>query len=205
MGIIIFRSQMMCDTDAMLGEVYEYDWFQFYNDGDLPSDLVVHIGVDLAISMKLRADYFVAVAIGHHLKTNCFWVLEVVRKRCGFKEQTKTIVDMGVRHNASKICIEAVAYQQAQVRQVKDDDVGKYFTVVPVFTNKDKLTRSYKNQGLYEELRVHVRPEMTKLVEEHVLFPSGEHDDIWDATDIAISSAIRRRRRKRREDEPGLL
>lgn len=205
MGIIIFRSQMMCDTDAMVGEVYQYDWFEFYDDIDLPKDLVVYIGVDLAISMDKRADYFVCVAIGHHIQTNTFWILEYVRKRCGFKEQTRVIVDMGVRHGASKISIEAVAYQKVQVTQVKDDEIGKFFTVRPVYTNKDKLTRAYKNQGIYEDGRVKVRRSMTKLVEEHVLFPSSEHDDIWDATDIAISSALRKRRRSRRTEEPGLL
>jgi len=205
MGIIIFRSQMMCDTDAMVGELFQYDWFKFYNDIDLPTDLVVYIGVDLAISMDKRADYFVCVAVGHHVKTNTFWVLEYVRKRCGFKEQTKVIVDMGVRHNAAKISVEAVAYQKAQVNQVKDDDIGKFFTVRPVYTNKDKLTRAYKQQGLFEDGRVYVRSSMTKLIEEHVLFPSSEHDDIWDATDIAITSALKKRRRKRRTEEPGLL
>lgn len=205
MGVIIFRSQMMCDTDAMIGEIFQYDWFKFYNDGDLPTDLVVYIGVDLAISMDKRADYFVCAAVGHHIKTNTFWILEYVRKRCGFKEQTKVIVDMGVRHNAAKVSIEAVAYQKVQVNQVKDDEIGKYFTVRPVYTNKDKLTRAYKQQGLFEDGRVHVRSSMTGLIEEHVLFPSAEHDDIWDAVDIAITSALRKRRRSRRTEEPGLL
>ena len=63
-GLIIFNAQYQCDTEAMKGEIFQYDDCQRVEDSEIPNELRVFMGIDLAISEKEAADKFAVVVVG---------------------------------------------------------------------------------------------------------------------------------------------
>lgn len=197
-GTIIFNAQYQNDTKAMEGKVFKHEWFKFYEA--LPPNLFVWQGVDLAISQRERADYFVIMTIGVDEFGNVY-VMDHLRDRLTFKQQTEAIIRKFEQYSPIRVGIESNAFQAAHVQNLKaTTDVR----AVPIFTEKDKFTRALKLSALFESGRVFLRKDMNELVEELLLFPGGQHDDLFDGLDFAITISSRGVR-KRRTREPGLL
>lgn len=201
-GIIIFNAQYQCDTEAMKGEVFQYDDCQTYEDGDLPEDLRIYMGVDLAISEKDSADKFAIVVIGIDGAKNHF-VLDFYEGQLRFKAQTKKILEYYARWDPIRCGIETVAYQEAQYQNLKDEDQD--LRIKPITTGKDKMTRAWKLSAIFEDKRMFFRKGAHNLLIEHlVLFPNYKFKDLFDALDLAVSASKMKKRKKRRS-EPGLI
>lgn len=203
-GTIIFNAQYQCDTAAMQGEVFQYDHCQIVDDSQIPEGLRMFIGVDLAIGEKEQHDLFALVVLGL-CKQNNRYVIEYVDGHLRFSEQTKTILKYYRRHDPVRLCIEANAYQAAQYQTLKDED--KDLRIVPVYTDKDKITRAWKLSSLFEEQKFHFRRGLPgRLLDQIVLFPNYRYKDGFDALDLANHAIkLRSKRRRRRDVEPGLL
>ena len=200
MGLVIFETQYQMNTAAMEGKIFSYDSFFWYEN--LPTELIKVGGVDLAISQKETADYFAMVILGIEVKTNRKYVIKFHRGRKKYTEQTAYISKEIIGGGLLKCGIEANAYQAAQVTEVADI-VGKG-KVLPVFTLKDKTTRAMKLAAKCENEEILFHKDHMLLIEELLSMPDGEHDDLFDALDIAVRTATEGLR-KRRENEPGLL
>ena len=201
-GIIIFNAQYQCDTEAMKGEIFQYDDCQVYEDSDLPKDLNVYMGVDLAISEKDTADKFAIVVIGIDGAKN-YYVLDFYEGQLRFKAQTAKIIEYYNRWDPTRCGIETVAYQEAQYQQLKDEDQD--LRLKPITTGKDKITRAWKLSSIFEDKRMFFRKgSMNLLIEHLVLFPNYKYKDLFDALDLAVSASKMRKRKKRRK-EPGVL
>lgn len=200
MGLVIFETQYQMNTAAMEGKIFSYDSFFWYEN--LPAELIKIGGVDLAISQKETADYFAMVILGIEVKTGRKYVIKFHRSRKKYTEQTAYISQQIVGQGLIKCGIEANAYQAAQVTEVADV-VGKG-KVLPVFTLKDKTTRAMKLAAKCENEEILFHKDHMLLIEELLSMPDGEHDDLFDALDIAVRTATEGLR-KRRENEPGLL
>lgn len=200
MGLVIFETQYQMNTAAMEGKIFSYDSFFWYETA--PTDMIKVGGCDLAISQKETADYFAMVILGIDVKTNRKYVLKMHRGRKKYTEQTAYISKEIIGGGLIKCGIEANAYQAAQVTEVSDV-VGKG-KVLPVFTLKDKTTRAMKLAAKCENEEILFHKDHMLLIEELLSMPDGEHDDLFDALDIAVRTATEGLR-KRRENEPGLL
>lgn len=203
-GTIIFRAQYQCDTEAMKGEVFEYDDCQMIEDKDIPSDLQIYQGVDLAISEEDKNDKFAEATIGKD-KAGNIYVLDYYEGHLRFGAQTNHIKKSYRRHDPVKAGVESNAYQKAQYQQLKDDD--KDMRVVPVHTDKDKMTRAWKLSPYFEEKRMFFRKggNVGLLIDQLVLFPNYRWKDGFDALDIAVRTSKMRKKRRRRRSEPGVL
>lgn len=217
LGLIIFNSQYQCDTEAMKGEVFKFDDLDFVDPSAVPAEVRGYAGFDLAIKEKEANDRFAEVGIGVD-DAGDVWVLTSFSKHLRFGKQTGKItgtwrsgldgwfapgedgssglVEMGIETNA---------YQDAQYQNLEDTVPG--IRLVPVTTLKDKYTRALKLANLFERRKVHIVGRHPQLVEQLVLFPNGDFDDLFDALDIAVTVAFRKRRRRqrRRRDRVGVI
>jgi predicted phage terminase large subunit-like protein len=197
-GTVIFNAQYQNDTEAMKGAVFKADWLQYCdsmdNSGtpcpkvspDYPQHpdprLAVFQGVDLSIGRDERSDYFAMVTIGVNTWDNIY-VLDCYMARLSFKQQTAAILERYKRFDPIKLAIEANAYQAVQVERVRELGAVR---ATKVYTTCDKLSRAWKLSALFEDGRVRLNRNMSELVEQLLVFPQGEHDDLIDALDLAI-------------------
>lgn len=206
MGIIRFNSQYMCDCEAMKGKIFRYDDCRVVDDSEIPSELKVYMGVDLAISESEEADMFAMVCIGIDA-VGAIYVLEYLEAQLRFPEQTEAIKAMAARRKPIRVGIEANAYQKAQIQQLKESskkDLATAVNAVPLFTLKDKVTRAWNLAKHFENSRMRFRRDQQPLIEHLVLFPGHRYKDLFDALDLAVKASETRVRRGR-ETEPGLM
>jgi predicted phage terminase large subunit-like protein len=179
-GTVIFNAQYQNDTEAMKGAVFKEEWLQFYKA--LPSALRIYQGVDLSIAQSSNSDFFAIVTIGVDEWGNIY-VLDCYCARLSFRQQTAAIVDRYRRFDPIKVAIESNAYQAAQVECVRE--FGAIRTA-KVFTRYDKLSRAWRLSAYFEDGRVWFGGNMHEIVEQLLAFPQGEHDDLFDALELAI-------------------
>jgi phage terminase large subunit-like protein len=202
-GVIIFNCQYQCDAEAMKGEVFQYDDCQIVNDNDIPSGLRVFMGCDLAISQKKKtADQFAIVVGGFDVAGNIY-VLDFFAGHLRFNQQVTKFFQFYDKFDPIWAGSESNAYQDALRQAIKDRD--REVRVIPLNTDKDKMTRAWKLTPLFESKRVFFRKGMDRLIDQFVLFPGYKYKDLIDAFDLMIRASRRKKRRKRRGIEPGVI
>jgi len=203
MGAILFAAQHLCDTELMKGEIFQYDDCQLIDADEVPSGLRKFTGTDLAVGKKVN-DQFAQVAIGIEDKTSNIYVLEAYAAHLRFKQQKAKWKEMYKRHDPIRAGIESNGYQDVMRGDLKDDD--KDLRAIPIHTKIDKVTRAQKLSAVFEDKRVFLvrGTHVSELIDQLVLFPGYNLDDLFDALDIAIRTSRKRKRRASRENEPGL-
>ncbi len=200
-GTIIFNAQYQCNTEAMKGEIFQYDDCQTIADDDIPKNLKKYIGVDLAISEDEQADHFAIVVLGVDMAGN-YYALDFFDGQLRFNAQTQKIQEFYKKHEPIRVVVEDNAYQKAQLHALKDGD--KAMRIRGVTTDKDKMTRAWKLTPLFEGQRVFFRKNMHKLIDQLVLFPGYRYKDLFDAFDHAVT-ASKMKTKKKRANEPGVI
>mgnify|MGYP001818170406 CR=1 FL=1 len=212
-GIIIFNSQFQCDTEAMKGEIFQYDDCKIVTDDNIPFDAKVRtfMGVDLAISEKSKNDKFAIVVVGKDTSGN-YYVLDYFEKQLRFGAQTQKILEYYIKWTPIRCGIETNAYQDAQYQNLRDTVTaeehgihGKDLRLKRINTDKDKITRAWKLSPLFEDGRMHFKENQQLLIEHLVLFPNYKYKDLFDALDLAIRASRLKKRRKRTRREPGVI
>jgi predicted phage terminase large subunit-like protein len=205
-GLIIFNCQYQCDTEAMKGEIFQYDQCQQISEEEWPDhkNLRVFMGVDLAISESESADKFAIVVIGINRDRSAYYVLDYYENQLRFKEQTKKILEYYRRWRPIRCAIETNQYQAAQYQTLKEKNPD--IRLKKVQTDKDKITRAWKLSSIFEDNRVFFRKGIQALLIEHmVLFPNHRYKDLFDAFDLSVQASKMKRKRRRRETEPGVM
>lgn len=199
-----------CNTDAMKGEIFSYDDLQFIDESDIPRDkLKIFFGVDLAVTEKEQNDQFAIVVGGilGNLGTDeiSVYILDFYADHIRFPRQTEKIIEFYDRYDPIDMGIETVAYQQAQLDNLKQK--RSLIRAHGIQTDKDKITRAWKLAPLFENKRVFIRKGLHgALVDQLVMFPHTKLKDLFDAFDLMVQVSKRQRRRKRRtRREPGVL
>ena len=144
----------------------------------------VYQGVDLAISKASNADYFVTVTIGLDGNGRIF-ILDVFRQQgVSFQMQINTVITKAATWQPLKIGVESNAYQASLSQELAR------LTLLPIIeltTVRDKVMRAQQRSALVESGRVYVHPSMSEVISEFVLLPDGDHDDIFDGFDFALT------------------
>lgn len=205
-GLIIFNCQYQCDTEAMKGEIFQYDQCQQIDEKEWPDhkNLRIFMGVDLAISEDEQADKFAIVVIGVTKDRSAYYVLDYYENQLRFKGQTKKIIEYYRRWRPIRCAIETNQYQAAQYQTLKE----KYpdIRLKKVQTDKDKITRAWKLSAIFEDMKVFFRKAIQALLIEHlVLFPNHKYKDLFDAFDLAVRASRMKKGRRKREYEPGVI
>ena len=114
------------------------------------------------------------------------YVLDVFRARLSFERQLQTVVEKAREFDPVRIAVEATAYQAAFTQVLTSRTP---LPVRQVFPHKDKVTRAWRLSALFENGKVLFGSGQDALWEELLAFPDGEHDDLFDAFECAVSLA----------------
>jgi predicted phage terminase large subunit-like protein len=203
LGRIAFESQYQQNVRPMRGGgLIKYNDIVRFELKDMPQNLPVYLGVDLAIGESQKADEFWAVLGAHDIETGITWVYHRVKGRFDFARQRAIVVDLCTEHEVVRGIIETVGYQKALFGELKKD---KTLPIVEHRPITDKYARIQRRTPLFENGLVHVAKGLDDLVDQMVSFTGerGKKDDGVDAWDYMIR-AIQVRERKARI-EPGLF
>lgn len=180
LGTIAFDMQYQNDASASQGDIFRYDWVQYYEQ--LPQHYRVWQGVDLAISQKQTADYFAMVTIAVDENFNIY-LLDSYRDRLTFQQQVNVITAKSRQFNPVRVAVESNAYQAAMANTLRQH------TDVPVFpmqTQTDKVTRAQRLSARFENRKIFFKRDQADLIDELCRFPNAQHDDLFDALEFAV-------------------
>ena len=203
LGTIIFNTQYQNDIAAMKGKIFRLEWFKYYRSID-PSELRIYQGVDLASKQAKNADRFAHATIGVHPETKRVYILDYHNVVASFGQRKKIVADEFFKFDAIRVGVEANGYQRAFIQDLAQDDELQAIRAVPIFTEKDKISRAWKLSAFFERGQVYVKEGMQDLIEQLLKFPDGRYKDLFDALDLAFTTAFAGKR-KRRPSEPGLI
>lgn len=200
MGTPIFNTQYQNDTTLMVGKIFKYDWFRYYEH--LPEKLILFQGVDLAISEKDKSCYFVIATIGKD-EFGRIYLIDLYKDRLSFLQQTFKIIEKAKQFQPRRVFVEANAYQKAQSQLLQ---VVSMVPVKAVITVKDKTSRAWTLSSKFENGNIYfpkwsahtTGDAINDLRDNLIKFPDCDYDDDFDALDIAISNSFKKVNKDRR-------
>lgn len=194
LGIAIFNAQQQNDVEEMKGTLFRPDWLE-------PQQFVgvvesVYMGVDLAIGKTEKNDYF-AIVVVVRTRIGELYFARAFRARLTLQDQIRAIVeiDMWCRNTfkvekVRSIRIENQGYQQSLVEMMQNETD---LNVLGVTQTRDKTLRSLATmQGPLQTGQLKIMQGgvgLADLVDEMLLFDEGEHDDLVDASELAVAPA----------------
>jgi phage terminase large subunit-like protein len=209
LGSIQFGLQYQGDAAAMNGDLFRYSDFIEVHEDDVPKDLEIFMGVDLAVSEDSRADYFAIVIVGASGSgaERDYYILDYMKDRIpSMPDQVATIGRWAAKWKPLKIGIDAQGYQLATVREAKRKLPSR--RIIPIKgggIGHSKHDGAVSLQPVIEAQRVHLpcaedimataetgelvlkEPHCWPVRENIVLFPNDEHDDLFDAFRYAMA------------------
>ena len=207
-GMRIWLKEYMNDVTAIKGNIVRYEHFKFrLKKGEtkpatgrwkdhiwdtLPDRLDIYQGWDLSVGKKITDDATGAVTIGIDRKNGNIYVLDVFCERLRMPGRLAAIKDKGeLFPDVLQIGIENNIFQDDTVQQaIKENSLP----IVGMKSTANKISRLESACTLFVNGKVYVRPEHLVLIEEIVSFPTGAHDDVFDAFDIAVYMTRLKRR-----------
>lgn len=192
-GTVHFNREMQNEPLSDEDAPFKLHWLNYYEEikGKIKGRFAA---VDPAISLKKGSDYFALVSI-LLMENNDLYIEKYIHDKFSFPEQVKTIKNFIRQHQYThdnpipfKIVIEANAYQESLVQQLAREET---LPVIPIKNvTKSKEERIISTTPYFEAGRVYIRENMADFIEQYVQFPKGAHDDLFDAIEMAIRTAV---------------
>ena len=189
LGEYWFSAMYQQQPQPLEGGILKREWLDYYTPALLErSAASIYTGWDLAISQKETADYTCSCTIavkpdGH------IYILDWTREHITFPEQQQRVPQIQSRFNAALIGIEDNAYQAALPQSLR----GMRLPIKTRTAVKDKVTKIVSAFTLFEQGLVHLPMDHHLLGEfenEYMMFPTSKHDDLLDATEMALSMSM---------------
>lgn len=163
---------------------FQQGWFKYYEQNDVPRDVVWTTTVDLAISQKTTADRSVVRTVGKSPRFPQWYLGEETAGRLD-PLQVIDAMFMHWKKYRSRVWIESVAYQKALSYFVLEEmrKRQEYFDINELkrSSTTSKETRIRGLIPLYKAgVMLHRKGLDTELEREELQFPKGRHDDRVD-------------------------
>lgn len=192
LGSYWFNSLYQQTPQPAEGGLLKREWLNDYTRIPQTGNLVYYQGWDLAISEKTSADYTCSCTLAHDTRTGMVYIVDWTREHIDFPRQVQRVKEQYTKYQPALIGIEDVAYQRALPQQVQRESTTPLpLKLVPRVS--DKVTRIVTRFSLFENGTVHVpktHPLYEAFEEEFLTFNKGAHDDLLDATELALSLAM---------------
>jgi len=192
MGSVLFQLQYMNDPSGLAGAILKREWLSYTED--IPENLEIFFGVDLSLSSKPEADYFVIAVVGVEPKTKLIYLLELIRTQAELLRQIELLKYASARWSPRLVGIESNA-AQILVPQLLEAQTN--IPIKKLFSQSPKEFRYLQMSALFEARRVMIRGSgneplvsLKPFVDEWLEFPRGKHDDCLEAVSKALELAI---------------
>jgi phage terminase large subunit-like protein len=205
MGRIYFNSQFNQDPSGVQGSIFDSEFFRYVNQ--LPKKLIKFQGVDLAVGREKEHAKFAITTIGVDPRNFNIYVIDYFSNRISLKRQDEVIFERWDYHNALAVGMEANAFQVSKLINLKEDEKYSIVPLLPIYTEKDKITRAQMLQVRFERGEIFfLESERDGELVEHLLaVPDSGRWDLFDSLFFAVQMAFSRRKKKRRKREPGVI
>jgi predicted phage terminase large subunit-like protein len=208
-GSTIFNAQYQNDTSLMKGHNFKEEWFQFYNVEPNWEEMHFFVGCDPAATTKdallsktkANTDWWTIVVGGRPIKGGIYasevYLRDVWRSSCTKEEYLERLKRFNEKYKPLKVLIETVAAQEYLAQ-----DAEKHMPVERLERTTDKVARAYWLQAFFENGQILI-PEKSlvrdyitwqALLDELLLFPQAEHDDLFDGLQTMMEGAMKPRR-----------
>ena len=209
-GSTIFNAQYQNDTSLMKGHIFKEEWFRFYDQQPDWDSMDFFIGCDPAATKKdvvlsktkANTDWW-SIVVGARKRNDEreyeseIYVKELWRGRCTKEEYLQNLRRLNDHYKPICVVIENVAAQEYLAQ-----DAERYMPVHRAERTKDKVARAYWLQAFFENGQILVPAKSLAsdysvwqaLLDELLLFPQGEHDDLFDGLQTMIEGAMEDRR-----------
>lgn len=168
--------------------------------GRLYSEFDVYMGVDFAMG-KTRGDYSAIVVIAREKKTGTKYVIDAFGERIKPDAFLRVIVEKALRYQPNAIAAEAQAAQEFFVTQLKaalkTAGYPASTRVKEIYQRSRKGLRIEAMMPAIESGEIQFSRRHALLLEQFEMYPSGTHDDLPDALEMAVSIAKTGRKKVR--------
>ncbi|NTU61267.1 MAG: phage terminase large subunit, partial [Caldiserica bacterium] len=182
MGQTFFDREKQNDIRFFTGRVFKREWVHVWKELPPRESFSVYIGCDLAISKSDKADSFALAVVGKH--DDKWLLLDLVVDKIGFARQAQVIREKTIEWKPLLVGIEDVAYQRALIEHLELEGGIPIASIKP---NAPKESRIKALQPLFESGKVLVASHHENFIGQLAEFPSGKHDDMIDAFEMAVS------------------
>ena len=205
-GSIIFNAQYQNDTSLMKGHIFREEWFRYYEKEPDWDNMDFFIGCDPAATKKeallsrskTDTDWW-TIVVGARKKAEDgdyeaeIYVKELWRGRCTKDEYLQKLRALNGYYHPICVVIESVAAQEYLAQ-----DAERYMPVHRAERTTDKVARAYWLQAFFENGQVLLPAKSVAgdyadwqaLIDELLLFPQGEHDDLFDGLQTMVEGAL---------------
>ena len=172
------------------GGILKRSWLQYTDINNIYLDnSITYTGWDLAISQKETADFMCSATIKLNKLDGKMYLVDWTREHLTFPEQMQAVQNIQSKWNADLIGIESNAYQAALSQAL----APYMLPIKQIVATKDKVTKITSTFMQFSQGNVYLplnHPLLGEFENEYVYFPTGKHDDMLDATQMAIQLAI---------------
>lgn len=171
---------------------FEPQWIQYYEDEDLLSIDLIKVGyIDPSLGKK-GGDYSAIIFVGMDPNSFIYVLVADIRRR-----HPDLIIDDSVSHqrvwHISKLGVENVQFQELfkdlvarKLEALQAENKALSLTVRGVEVHTDKVLRIQSLQADIKNGRIKFKRDQTRLIEQLINFPTGDHDDGPDALAGAV-------------------
>lgn len=160
----------------------------------------IYMGVDFAMG-KARGDYSAIAVIARHKQTGTKYVIDAFGERIKPDAFLRVIVEKAMRYQPTAIAAEAQAAQEFFVQQLKEAlRAAGYPAQTRVKEIHQRSRKDLRIEALMpaiESGEIQFSRKHALLLEQFEMYPSGSHDDLPDALEMAVSIAKTGRKKVR--------
>ena len=180
-----FMNEPLADEDRMFKE----EWIVYYEPEELlHKRFEIYFGVDPALG---KGDYSALVIVGKD-QFGIFYVLEAIGKRVTPDRFMALIIEKAKEYKPRRIGFEVVAFQKV-FKDYLMEKAEREGIILPIRELKhsglNKMARIARLSPLVENGRIRFKRGQYLLIEQLLMFPKGDHDDLPDALEMAIDVA----------------
>lgn len=188
-----FASEYLNNPIDEESQIFNASKMIFWDYGDLPDTLDIYGAWDMAFGKSNRSDFNAVVILGRDRRTGVIYVLHTWAEKCQAHVAKQKVIELINEYRPKVFAIETVSAQFDLYRQLQEDmnKARLYFTKLkPITTNRShgkKEERIEQLEPLFENGVVRMHRTQRLLLEQLEMFPSGDHDDLPDSLQMAIS------------------
>ena len=192
-------------------QIFNRERMVFWEYGDLDDKNLEIFGAwDIAMGKNNRSDYNAVAIIGRDRVTGILYILHTWAEKVPAHKAMEKVVELIIEYQPRTFAVETVGAQFDLYRQLRERLVKErvYFTKLrAITTNRShgkKEERIEQLEPLFENGVIRPHKTQRMLLEQLEMFPFADHDDLPDASQMAVSLCSLRTRKAWHKKPAGL-
>lgn len=199
-NLLLWLREMECTVVSEETSDFKEDWLRYWHEADLPNGMVTYIGIDpvpppsdreMATGL-VRKDEEVLSVVGVY--DGDYYLLEYASSKGHTPEWTVAqffrLVD---KWKPIKVRVEGIAYQKT-LKWILERAMQERKRFVQIDAPSDQRKKRHRLlqafSGIASQKRFFVHRSMVEFKSQFVSYPQVVHDDVLDATAMALAAAL---------------